>query len=432
MMVSGMRNKIGLDRLRKIKSTLYQAAVVVGARYQDDALSLQAMSLTYTTLLSLIPFLAVTFSVLKAFGVQNLIEPLLAEMLQPLGPNSAQITSKIVTFVENIRVGILGGLGLAMLFYTVVTLVANIEDAFNQIWRLPRSRGWGQRLAVYLSVVLVGPVFVFTAFALTASAQSYWLVERVTQIALVSRVFTLATRIVPFLLLCGAFTLLYKLLPYTRVPFTSALVGGVSAGLLWQVVGTAFAAFVASSSHYAAIYSSFAVMVVFLIWLYVGWLIVLLGAEVAYFHHHPRAFVREALHAGKGCHLFQEWLALGLLTEIARRHISGRPPWQPVQLAKVLGVSSVEVLADEFVRAGILLRSAEPPGIALARPPEDVAVKEIFEILAGSDVPELKDGGVIGDVLMRRAQAVDKALEGVTLRTLAAESQGRNLRLAQA
>ena len=250
-----------LNWFQKIKSAAYQAAIVIVARYRDDLLSLQAMSLTYSTLLSLIPFLAVMFSVLKAFGVQNAIEPFLSELLQPLGPNSDQITTRIVKFVENIRVGILGGVGLAMLFYTVVSLVGTIEDAFNQIWRLPRSRTWGHRFMAYLSVVLVGPVLVFTALALTASAQSYWLVERLTRIQVVGELFTLLTQITPFVLLCATFTFLYKLLPYTKVPFSSAVIGGATTAILWQLAGAGFTAFAANSSRYAAIYSSFAIMV---------------------------------------------------------------------------------------------------------------------------------------------------------------------------
>lgn len=414
----------------KIRNCLYRAAVVASARYRDDVLSLQAMSLTYTTLLSLVPFLAVTFSVLTAFGVQNLVEPVLAQMLQPLGPSAAEVTDRIVKFVENIRVGILGGIGLAMLFYTVITLIASMEDALNQIWRLPRSRSWGQRIAAYLSVVLVGPVMVFTAFALTASVQSYWLVERLTEIGLVRNLFTLATRVMPFILLCVTFTFLYKLLPYTKVRLSSALVGGATAGILWQLVGTIFAAFVANSARYAAIYSSFAVLIVFLIWLYVGWLIFLVGGEVAYFHQHPYAFVRESLHRGRG-HLFREWLALTSLVEIARRHLSGRPPWRPHELAAFLGVSSLGNVVEDFVRAGILLKSAEPEGIALARPPESVTGKEILDIVSDTDIQEIKNGGPVGDVLIRRDQAIEKAMEGITLRTLAAESPARTLRFPQ-
>src|SRR5437667_7736027 len=234
--------------------------------------------------------------------------------------------------VGNIQVGILGAAGVAMLFYTVVTLVAKIEDALNQIWRLPHSRTWGQRITAYLSVILVGPVMVFTALTLTASAQSYWLVDRLFALGLVSYLFTLATAVMPFILLCATFTFLYKFIPYTKVRFSSALVGGAAAGILWQLVGTAFAAFVANSARYAAVYSSFAILIIFLIWLYTGWLIFLIGAEVTYCHQHPSAFVREAMTGGRG-YRFEEWLFLSVLLEITRSHFSDERPWEQTELA---------------------------------------------------------------------------------------------------
>jgi membrane protein len=198
--------------LTKIRTAIYRATVVANARYRSDVLNLQAMGLTYSTLLSLVPFLAVMFSVLKAFGAQNVLEPFLAQLLQPLGNAASEVTSRIINFVENIRVGILGAAGVAMLFYTVVTLVAKIEDALNQIWRLPHSRTWSQRVTAYLSVILVGPVMIFAALTLTASAQSYWLVERLFEIGFVSYLFTLTTSVMPFVLLCATFTFLYKFL----------------------------------------------------------------------------------------------------------------------------------------------------------------------------------------------------------------------------
>jgi len=407
--------------LTKIRTAIYQATVVANARYRGDVLSLQAMGLTYSTLLSLVPFLAVMFSVLKAFGVQNGLEPFLAQLLQPLGNAAAEVTSSIIKFVENIRVGILGGAGVAMLFYTVVTLVAKIEDALNQIWRLPHSRSWSQRVTAYLSVILVGPVMVFTALTLTASAQSYWLVERLFEIGFVSYLFTLTTSVMPFVLLCATFTFLYKFIPYTKVRLSSALVGGATAGILWQLVGTAFAAFVANSARYAAVYSTFAIVIVFLIWLYTGWLIFLIGGEVTYFHQHPSAFVYEALTGGRG-YRFQEWLALSALVEIARRHSSDEPPWEQTELAARFGVSSLGNLIDEFVRCGILLRSAEPEGVALARPAENVLVKEILDIVGGSTMPEVKNAGAIGEVLLRRDQVAQKVLEGITLKSLVQEN----------
>src|SRR6266699_5950587 len=107
--------------LARLGDSIYRATVVANARYRSDVLNLQAMGLTYSTLLSLVPFLAVMFSVLKAFGVQNGLEPFLAQLLQPLGNAASEVTSSIIKFVDNIRVGILGAAGVAMLFYTVVT-----------------------------------------------------------------------------------------------------------------------------------------------------------------------------------------------------------------------------------------------------------------------------------------------------------------------
>ena len=412
----------------KAQGSLYRATVIANSRYRDDVLSLQAMSLTYSTLLSLVPFLAVMFSVLKSFGVQNALEPFLTQLLQPLGADASAVTNEIIGFVDNLRVGILGALGTAMLFYTVVTLVAKIEDALNRIWRLPRSRTWGQRITAYLSVVLVGPVMVFTALTLIASAQSYWLVERLVQIGFVSYVFTLTTNVMPFVLFCATFAFLYKLIPYTHVRLSSALVGGATAGILWQLVGMAFAAFVANSARYAAIYSSFAIIVVFLIWVYVGWLIFLVGAEMAYFHQHPSAFIREALPGGKG-HRFQEWLALSALVEITRRHLSQAPPWQSTELAAYLGVPNLENLFDEYVRAGILLRSAEPEGVALARPPETVAVKEVLDIVGDSAAVAIDHVGPANQILLQRDHAVRKALEGTNLRSLIEENSATIVRL---
>ena len=388
-------------------------------------LSLRARGLTYTTLLSLVPLLAVTFSVLKAFGIQNQLEPVLAQTLEPLGPKGAEITSRIIEFVNNLRVGVLGVVGVAVLFYTVISLIDRIEDSFNHIWRVRRSRSLARKFSDYFSVVLVGPVLVFTAFALTASAQSYWLVQRILEITPSGFSMIRVTHLMPFVFFCAAFTFLYRFIPYTRVRLTSALVGGVVAGILWQLAGVGFAVFVTSSARYAAIYSSFAILILFLYWLYVGWLIVLVGGEVAYFHQHPSAY-RQGVSREEQCHLFRERLALLALVRVTRCYLLGKPPWCPADLAAALGMplSSLEDLIDEFVQRGTLLRTAEPQGITLGRPPEQVTVIEVLDALRGPESAEStgEQGNSVSGILHNRDQAVRQALEGVTLRSLASET----------
>jgi membrane protein len=269
--------------------------------------------------------------------------------------------------------------------------------------------------------VLVGPVLVFTALALTASAQSYWLVQRFLEFNPFGWLVPLLTRLMPLLLLCTAFTFLYQFVPYTRVRLRSAVFGGVVAGLLWQVAGIGFTKFVASSSSYAAIYSSFAILVLFLIWLQLGWLIVLVGAEVAYYHQHPDAYRTNASQASHS-QRFREQLALAVLVELTRGALSGRPLMDPARLAATLGVpqSSLDELIEGFVRSGLLLRAAEPAGIILGRLPEQITVVEILDTVRGTGSNPLGSGGeeqVLG-ILQRRDQAVRQALEGVTLRSL--------------
>jgi membrane protein len=410
--------------LLRSKIAVLHVVTVTVKKFQDDQLSLQATRLTYTTLLSLVPLLAVAFSVLKAFGVQNQLEPPLAGLLAPLGPEAKEITRQIISFVDNQQVGALGAVGVAGLFYTVLSLIGKIEDALNHIWRVRRSRSLGRQFSDYLSVILVGPVLVFTALALMASAQSYWLVQRVLEFKPLGWLVPLVTRWTPLLLLCTAFTFLYQFVPYTRVRLRSAVCGGVVAGLLWQVAGIGFTKFVASSSSYAAIYSSFAILVLFLIWLQVGWLIVLVGAEVVYNHQHPAAYRQNASPA-RHRPLCQEHLALAALVELTRGSLGGRPIVDPAGLAATLGVSesTLEELIDGFVRSGVLVRAAEPAGILLGRLPEQITVVEILDTVrgAGSNPPGSEGEEQVLGILQRRDQAVRQALEGFTLRSLASE-----------
>jgi membrane protein len=410
--------------LSRSKSAVLHVVTVTVEKFQDDQLSLRSTSLTYTTLLSLVPFLAVAFSGLKAFGMQNQLEPALAGMLAPLGPEAIEITRRIISFVDNQQVGVLGAVGVAGLFYTVLSLIGKIEEALNNIWRVRRSRSLSRQFSDYLSVVLVGPVLVFTALALMASAQSYWLVQRFLEFKPLGWLVPLITRLTPLILLCAAFTFLYQFVPYTRVRLRSAVWGGVVAGLLWQAASIGFTQFVASSGSYAAIYSSFAILVLFLIWLQVGWLIVLVGAEVAYNHQHPAAYRQ---HASPASHsqVFLEQLALAALVELTREALGGRPIADPARLAVALGVpqSSLEELIDRFVRSGLLLRVAEPTGILLGRLPEQITVVEILDTVRGIGANPPGGGGeeqVLG-ILQCRDQAVRQALEGVTLRSLASE-----------
>ena len=410
-----------LSGIHQLGVKLLRLVLVAATEFKESFLSIRATSLVYTTLLSLVPFLAVTFSVLKAFGVHQQIEPILSQGLSPLGEKGAEITQNIIQFVDNLKVGVLGAVGVAGLFYTTYSLIEKIEEALNSIWRIEEGRPLARRITDYLSVVLVGPVIVFTAFGLTATAQSHWLVQRVMEIQPLGYVILLLTNLLPFLFMCLAFTFVYKLVPNTSVNMSSAFVGGLTAGVFWQVAGMAFAAFVASSSKYSAIYSSFAVLILFLIWLYVGWLIVLAGAQVAYYHQHPSAYLLH-LRRKHQTPLFREYLTLALLGHITRRFIRGKAPLKEEHLARIQRVplTIVESLINDLVNAHLLVRTERPKGVCLARPPESIPIVDVLRIVQHQPHHGSRAFSIghdrIGMLLRRRDAAIQGALEGVTLK----------------
>ena len=400
--------------------------VVAVSDFRDGALSLRATGLVSTTLLSLVPFLAVTFSVLKAFGVHQQIEPVLDQALEPLGQKGEEITTRVIEFVNDLQVGALGAVGVAGLFYTTFSLIDKIEQALNHIWRVRHARALARKFTDYLSVVLVGPVMVFTAVAAVASAQRHWLVQTLLQIEPLGTAVLWATALMPFVLICIGFTFLYKFIPHTQVNLVSAFVGGIVAGVLWQLAGMLFTWFVAGSVRYSAIYSSFAILILFLIWLYVAWLIVLVGAQVAYYHQHPTAYLTQ-LRWKHHAAAFRESLALNVLVLLTRRYTAGEPPVQAHALSAKLGVplSAVEDILEDFVEHHLLYRTTDPKGIVLGRPPERITVLDVLQLVSHQEWPrpDVAQHGhdPVETLLRQRDQAVRDALQGVTLAMLAAE-----------
>lgn len=286
-------------------------------------LTLRSMSLVYTTLLSFVPLLAVSFSVLKGFGVHNQIEPMLLNLFQSLGDQGVVVTRNIVGFVENMKIGVLGALGLGMLMFTVISLVQKIEAAFNFTWRLSATRNLSQRFSNYLSVVMVGPVLVFSAIGITASLRSHAIVGKIESLPYMGDLIQFLGLLVPYVLIIAAFTFVYVLVPNTRVKPLSALYGAVVAGFLWRWTGLLFADFASGSTSYTAIYSGFAILMLFMIWLYLGWLILLIGASISYYHQHPESLNRE-LETPHLSAVLRETLCLQIMYEIASEHFRPR------------------------------------------------------------------------------------------------------------
>ena len=254
-------------------------------------LTMRAMSLVYTTLLSIVPLLAFSFAILKGFGVFNQLEPYLNTLLAPLGEQGEQITKQILALVENVKGSVLGGVGLAFFLYTAITAVQKVEESLNYVWYVSKSRSFDRRFTEYLIVLLIGPLAMVTAIGMITSIQSNTVVQYLLNNDALGPIFVVGGKFVPYLLISAVFTFLYVFMPNTKVNFKSALVGGVVCGFMWATISAIFTTFVLFASRTQQIYAGFAVAITALIWLYLNWLVLLVGAQLAFYHQRP-AFLR--------------------------------------------------------------------------------------------------------------------------------------------
>ncbi len=259
----------------------------------NGQVNLHAMSLVFTSILSIVPLLALSFSILRYFDVQNHFLPVIENFLEPMGDKGMEIHQNILAFVDNVKVGVLGAVGLVLLLYTVISLVQKIEIAFNSIWHVANTRSVTRRFSNYLTMIFIGPVVIVAAISLASGVLDSETVLEIRKQASLGFVFAFFADLAPTIIVVSAFSFFYILIPNTKVSLKSAFIGGAIAGLVWQLAGAAFAAFVVGSSRYDVIYSGFAVGIVGLLWLYTSWLILLLGSTVAFYVQNDNYITRD-------------------------------------------------------------------------------------------------------------------------------------------
>lgn len=349
----------------------------------DGQISLRAMSLVYTTLLALVPLLALGFSVLKGLGVHNSLRPVLDRFLEPLGPQGNEISENVIAFVENINVKVLGFVGVLLLLYTVLSMIQKVEDSFNYIWRIAIRRGLGQRVGEYLSVLLAGPLAIGLALGLTATLLNSDFVASLADIQPFGIIFYVVGRLIPYAVIIGLFTFLYHFIPNTRVRLHAAFGGGLLAGLLWQSASVAFASFVAASPGYNAVYSGFAIVILLLIWLYLGWLILLVGCQLAYYLQYPERLTATRI-APQLSGRSGETLGLWIVGLVGQRFLKGEPPVTRDQLLRELPAvpEHIDRVLEILLHHGVLAQSGTDGAQLLPRRDLDsLSVAQLWQLL---------------------------------------------------
>lgn len=382
-------------------------------------LPMRAMGLVYVTILSIVPVIAITFSVLKGFGVHYQLEPILVSFLSPLGEKGVELTNQLISFVDNVKGDVLAGVGLLMLFVTLISMAQKVEDSFNFVWRVERNRSVARRLTDYLSIVVIGPVIMVTALALIASVKSNSIVQEVADIAPIGTTLLLFGKLAPSILVSLGFTFVYWFLPNTRVNFSAALVGGLTGGLLWAATSVLFTAFVANSVRTLNIYAGFAVVIVALIWLYICWLILLVGAQIAFYIQNPehmRLGYRQITLGNR----HREQIALSVMLEVADRFRDGRQPPSIPQVAEMLrqpGLLISPVVAG-LESAGLLTLSTQDR-LLPRRDPKQIKVKDVIAVIRDPQYmgvyPEGHWPGSVTEVTRRIDAAIEQTLHSESL-----------------
>jgi len=362
--------------LIRITRLLYASA----REFTKNDLNLRTMGLVYMTIFSLIPFLAVSFSVLKGFGVHNLLEPTLLNVLKPLGDKGQQITNQIIEFVSNVDVRVLGGIGFGVLFYTVYSLVKRLEDSLNYIWKVKSGRSFMRRLSDYMSLTLIGPVLFFIAIGLTATASSNTLVQKILSVESLGVIFVYISKILPLFIVFFIFTFTYKLFPNTKVKIKSAMLGAFIAVILWQAINLLFKEGILISTNTTVIYSSFAVILIFLLWLYSNYMILLIGAQISYCHQNIN-FLHITKDAFKLSSRMKEKLSLRIMQLISQNFYNSKENLTLESLTEILGLHQDDISEslNNLIDNKILTETNEEPTSYL--PAKDLEMITVIDVL---------------------------------------------------
>lgn len=330
--------------------------------FQKDDCSRRASALTYYTLLSIVPVMAMAFGVAKGFG----LEQALNRQLELYLSGHKDILEKVVSFsyslLDETRGGLIAGIGFAFLVWSVIKVLNNIELSFNAVWGIKKGRSWVRKITEYMSVTIIAPFLIILSGSITVyistelghlAADKSWL----GGLHLISR---LLPGITPYLLVWLVFTFLLMAMPNTRVRLKSALAGGIIAGTLFQIMQWAYITLQVGTVKYNAIYGSFAALPLFLIWLHLSWMIVLFGAELSFAHENLNRYIFAS--ETRNINLkFRHKICLLVLRTIIRVFMDqGRASTpESLQIKLKLPPALISLVMDDLARAGLIVKIAD-------------------------------------------------------------------------
>lgn len=327
--VSGLK-RLGINAIKTI--------ILAVRGFINDNLQTKASALTYSTLLSLVPMLAVLIGIAKGFGFQNTVRTELINYFPGHATELAQAFQFVENYLAQAQGGVFLGVGLIVLLYTVVSLISTIEDTLNGIWQIKKSRTWYRKITDYLALILILPVLLTSSSGLSifiSTVQNSFLGNFIFVTPIVKLILSIA----PYIITSLAFTGLYLVLPNTKVKFVNGLIAGFVAGSAFQLFQFIYISGQIWVSKYNAIYGSFAALPLLLLWLQLSWLICLFGAELSYALQNVKkfSFERDSQNISRR---YKDFITLLIATLIVKRFNNGERPYTADELSQSYRIPS--------------------------------------------------------------------------------------------
>jgi len=276
------------QRLPPFKAIIIKSlkiAILSVQGFSQDLCPLRASALTLYSLLSIVPVIAMLFGIAKGFGFEKMLEQRLIEQ----APERDTLVLQLIGFAQNLldstKSGVIAGIGIVILFWTIISVIGNIEESFNHIWKIGKGRAISRKFSDYLSLMLLAPVILIASGSITVllNIKITWLITIIELPEFGTWLVIKALGLLPLVLMIGLFAFTFIFMPNRKINCRAGIIAGVATGIMYHLVQWAYLSLQIGVSNYNAIYGSFAALPLFVVWLQTGWMIVLLGCEVAFF-----------------------------------------------------------------------------------------------------------------------------------------------------
>lgn len=367
-------------KLRAIRFFQFLSLAVAG--FKEDKLNLRASALTYFTMLSIVPLLAMGFGIAKGFGLEAVLEKELAKNLSAQKEALDYILGFVTSMLETTQGGLIAGIGLLVLLWSVMKLMSNIEASFNQVWEVTKSRSMSRKVTDYLSIVIVGTLLMILSGSISIFISTE--LRSIAKGSVLSVFSPLALqfgRILPYLITWFLFSLLYIVMPHTKVKTKPAIIAGMITALMFHLFQIGYVSLQSSATRYNAIYGSFAALPLFLIWLQITWFVLLLGVEISFAVQNLR-LKGNAFEHKKFSIFYEKQIALWIAKLLIDRFEKGQDPYSVQELASQTEtpVYTVEAIMEKM-RKVKLVSKLESDDEARYQPARSSANLKIYTVI---------------------------------------------------